>query len=67
MSGRESKLDLTTARKLDNLSENLEDLSYEADKLKDELGETPNETLDDLRSDLQTARDSLDDIADTDE
>jgi hypothetical protein len=66
MSEQGEKVDETTTRKLDNLSENLEDVSYHADKLKDELGDTPNETLDDLRSDLETARDMIDDLADGD-
>jgi hypothetical protein len=67
MSEQVKKVDNTTIRKLDHLSENLEDVFYDADKLKDELGETPNETLEDLRSDVKTAMDVIDDIAESDE
>ena len=59
-------MDEKTTQKLVDLSEHLEDVAYDADKLEDEQGKTPNETLEDLRSDVDAAKDVIDDLADGD-
>ena len=51
-------------RKIDQIAEEVGDLSNAADELKDELGDTPHESLNELREGLERASDQLDDLAD---
>jgi hypothetical protein len=62
MAEEENKMDAARPRKIDRLAENLDDLTYNAEELKDELGDAPNEALDDLQKDLEAAKDLVDEI-----
>jgi len=56
------------SRKLDEVSETLEDVAYDADTLRSEIGDSPHGRLvDELLEDLEDARDLVDDIVESDD
>jgi len=56
------------SRKLDQVSETLEDVAYDADELRSEIGDSPNGRLvDELLNDLEDARDLVDDIVESED